>query len=316
MPTFAEFEAEKWKWVTAFDKKFYPDHFEEALSHYKPYIERFRALVLSASDSAHLLRLIQNEKMPDRIQILRIFNRYVSPVTSVEMLKKKSSTDDICQAFGPIFRAIELVKANIASRDHDDVLAALMFEHKERGQFGYELTERFFTWFDTAFAEGDFKALGPRRAGKDIELRDYIPTYREDCPTDILITYEGNPVVAGFARYDSDRGGSQEDDRTGGNNSKIMEIIKHSNRQGVPLKIFFLNDGPGLLLGSMWRDYANMEAINPSRILVASMKMLDSRLTRQWMLGAAEASRPTSQSLPPSAVSVARPRQGKGPGQS
>lgn len=88
MPSFAEFEVEKWKWVTAFDKKFYPDHFEEALSHYRPFIERFRTLALKASDSCNLLRSIQEESNPARTQILRIFNRYVCPVTSVEISAK------------------------------------------------------------------------------------------------------------------------------------------------------------------------------------------------------------------------------------
>jgi len=285
VPSFAQFEVEKWKWITAFDKKFYPDHFEEALSHYRPFIERFRALVVAAKDSCDLLRKIQNESNPARTQILRIFNRYVCPVTSVEMLKKKGSTEDICKAFGPIFRDISIVKTNMASKDHDDVLAALLFEHKERGQFGYELTERFFNWFEENFPEGDLKALGPRRAGKDLQLRDYIRGYNHDCPTDILVLSEGEPVVAGFARYDSDRGGAQEDDRTGGNRSKILEITKHSNSKGVPIKIFFLNDGPGLLLGSMWRDYGELEQSDDDRILVATLKMLPSRLTRQWMLG-------------------------------
>ena len=199
MARFSDYQAEKYKWITAFDKKFYPDHFKEALSHYKPFIKRFRKLTTTATSSEHLFRLIQKEKNPPRVQLLRIFNRYVSPITSVEMLKVVGNTNDICTAFGPLFRDIALVKANFATKKHDDVLAALLFEHKERGQFGYELTERFFKWFEETFPGTEFEALGPRRAGKDIDLKKVIEGYQHDCPTDILISYEGEPLVAGFA---------------------------------------------------------------------------------------------------------------------
>lgn len=284
MPFFADFEREKWSWITAFDKKFYPDHFAEALNHYEPFIEKFRELCKKAKDSKDLLKLIHEVSNPPRIQLLRIFSRYVCPITSVEMLKKKGAIEEICIAFGPMFRNIQLVRANINETSNDGILAALLFEHKERGKFGYELTEKFFQWFESIFSMPEFEALGPRRAGKDIELSEVIPAYQHRCPTDILITHRGEPIVAGFARYDSDRGGAQEDDRTGGNRSKILEIIEHKNEKGMPLKILFLNDGPGLLLGSMWRDYAELEQINPNRILVATMKMLPARLTREWLL--------------------------------
>jgi len=45
-----------------------------------------------------------------------------------------------------------------------------------------------------------------------------------------------------------------------------------------------VNDGPGLLLGSMWRDYAEIEKLSPD-VLVATIRMLDERLTAAWLLG-------------------------------
>jgi hypothetical protein len=51
----------------------------------------------------------------------------------------------------------------------------------------------------------------------------------------------------------------------------------------MPLKIIFLNDGPGLLLGSMWRDYAAIEDYEGGNVLVCTLKMLDTRLTRSWL---------------------------------
>ena len=285
MATFGEMEADKWKWITAYDKKFYPDHFEEAVRFYQHYINNFRNQAKIAQSSADLLRRIQAVRQPDRTQMLRIFSRYVSPVTSVEMLKVVGNTELVIATFGPGFRDIDKVRANINRLDYDDVLGALLWEYKDRGKVGYDLTDEFFTWFDRRFTDLGFVASGPRRAGRDIDLRNVIPGYIQESPTDILIAHEREPVVVGWGRYDNDRGGAQEDDRIGGNREKILSIIEHNNSKGVPLKIFFLQDGPGLGLGSMWRNYGDFEKKDPGRILVATLKMLPSRLTREWMLG-------------------------------
>ncbi len=96
-----------------------------------------------------------------------------------------------------------------------------------------------------------------------------------------------SPLVVGFAHYDSDRGGSQEDDRTGGNQDKVNKIMQYASRRRIPLKVLFINDGPGLLLGSMWRDYANLEQANivdgEVRVMVLTLKMLAERLTESWI---------------------------------
>nr|WP_236116966.1 hypothetical protein [Hassalia byssoidea] len=74
-----------------------------------------------------------------------------------------------------------------------------------------------------------------------------------------------------------------EDDRTGGNRDKVTDILRYANIYKVPLKIFFLNDGPGLLLGSMWNDYASLETYGNGRVMVCTLKMLDDRFTRNWL---------------------------------
>lgn len=91
------------------------------------------------------------------------------------------------------------------------------------------------------------------------------------------------PLVIGFARYDSDRGGAQEDDRTGGYGNAVREILEYSKTKGARLKILFLNDGPGLLSGSMWRDYTSLEDMALGRVMVVTLKMLDERVTREWI---------------------------------
>jgi len=49
------------------------------------------------------------------------------------------------------------------------------------------------------------------------------------------------------------------------------------------VKVIFLNDGPGLLLGSMWDDYAKLEDSWPGRILVMTLRMVQERLTLAWL---------------------------------
>ena len=190
--------------------------------------------------------------------------------------------------FGPLFRPIEEVRRNINIPEHELVLSVLLFEHLDRGQVGYNLTGEFFTWFEAHFLCPTYEASGPRGAGADIELSTVFPDYPHRCPCDIVIWRDRLPILVGFARYDSDRGGSQEDDRTGGNQTKVLQIIEYADSKGINLKILFLNDGPGLLLGSMWRDYGEIEKRDPNRILVATLKMLPLRLTEEWMTGLAE----------------------------
>jgi hypothetical protein len=98
-----------------------------------------------------------------------------------------------------------------------------------------------------------------------------------------LVLEDGTPLVVVFARYDSDRGGSQEDDRTGGNRDKISQIQDYAQTSHSPLKVLMLNDGPGLILGSMWDDYADLEQNGQSRVMVCTLKMLDERFTQSWL---------------------------------
>lgn len=47
--------------------------------------------------------------------------------------------------------------------------------------------------------------------------------------------------------------------------------------------MMFLNDGPGLLLGSMWRDYAALEQSLPGKIMVFTLRMMRERVTLDWL---------------------------------
>jgi hypothetical protein len=102
-------------------------------------------------------------------------------------------------------------------------------------------------------------------------------------PVDFVIKDGDNVLAIGLARYDSDRGGSQEDDRTGGYANCANELLKYAESKGISMKLIFLNDGPGLLLGSMWSDYAQLEQSWQPQIMVLTLRMITERLTIDWL---------------------------------
>lgn len=285
MKSLAEYTATQAKWITIIGSEYYPDYLEEATLFYKKHLAEFGKLLDAADSSEGLLLSITEVSNPARTQLLRIFRKYVSPDTSVEMLKRKGRIPDIIRDFGSRFRPIDEVKTLFRSRHHpDEALIAVLYEYKDRGQKGYELTDLFFDWFEEKFGE-DYSIQGPRRAGKDVILSTVLKNFRYNIPADFIISRKKDncPLVIGFARYDSDRGGAQEDDRPGGNRVNMNEILRYSSEAGIPLKVLFLNDGPGLLLGSMWSDYISLEEHGKGKVMVATLKMLDERFTREWL---------------------------------
>lgn len=284
MSDFADYKKTGAEWITVLDTEFFPDFLDQAKVLYTPVIERFIELVKETKSSDALLRTIATQKLPIRTQLQRVFRKYVSPSTSVEMLKKITTTEEIIKNFGDRFRPIEEVRAGLKDRPvPDEALIALLNEYKDRGQKGYELTEAFFQWFESKFPK--YEITGPVRAGRDVMLNEVLEDYSKKTPADIFVKDpEGKPLLVGFARYDSDRGGAQEDDRTSGNRDKITGITEYNRAKGTKIKILYLNDGPGLLLGSMWEDYIGLETDGNGRTMVSTLKMLDSRLTEEWLL--------------------------------
>lgn len=218
-----------------------------------------------------------------RIQTARVFRKYVSPETPVEMLKKKRAAAQICTDFGAGFRKITDVQANFGQRPvPDEALCAVLWEYKDRGKKGYDLTERLFIMLREQFPM--LQLSGPERAGKDVLLGSIFPDYpKRDRPIDFLICDAAKVLAVGLARYDSDRGGAQEDDRTGQYRDCAQEIITYANSRGMNTKVIFLNDGPGLLLGSMWKDYAALETTWADRIRVVTLRMVPERITLDWL---------------------------------
>jgi len=283
---FGDFSADQSQWVTVFDTPFYPDTLDAAVAIYAPVLEDFGELCERASDSVDLYRRIQSSAPEVRTQLLRVFRKYVSPDTSVEMLRRVGRTEENISSWGGRFRPLPEVLQRISSRPKpDEAIVAILDEYGGRGQKGYDLTEAFFLWFETEFEPTGWSISGPVRAGRDIDLRDVIPGYPKATPVDfILRDPEGKLRVIGFARYDTDRGGSQEDDRISGNERRLREILGRAEESSEDLKVIFLNDGPGLTLGSMWRDNAELEDGGSGRALVTTLKMAQAgRVSLAWL---------------------------------
>lgn len=285
--SFADFKSDGANWITLATGEYYPDILKDACELYKPVLVLFGQLLKTSESSTRLfLQIAEQTDGWMRIQLARVFRKYVSPETPVEMLKKKTQAEQICQEFGKGFRPIQKVQAAFATRPiPDEALCAVLWEYKDRGKKGYDLTERFFSLFRSSFP--DLVIKGPERAGRDILMGEVFDKYpNPGQPVDFVIFDKtGNKVLAiGLARYDSDRGGAQEDDRTGGYNNCATEILNYAMKRRLRTKVIFINDGPGLLLGSMWDDYAKLENSRPGKILVATLRMVSERITREWLL--------------------------------
>lgn len=282
---FGDYRPDAATWITLATGEYYPDILPEACELYKPVLVLFgQILKRSESSSALFANICELTETWMRVQLARVFRKYVSPTTPVEMLKNKSKAKAICEQFGAGFRPIQEVQKAFASRPlPDEALCAVLWEYKDRGKKGYDLTEKFFTLIRAQLPA--YTITGPERAGKDVFLGTVWPGYpKPDRSADFIIKHQDDVLAVGFARYDSDRGGAQEDDRTGGYRECANEVLGYAKRKGLRrLKVIFLNDGPGLLLGSMWADYAYLEKSGKGRIRVVTLRMVPERITVQWL---------------------------------
>lgn len=287
MKSFGDYKADGHNWITLASGEFYPDILKDACELYKPVLVMFGQLLRKSESSKRLFTEVSSTTDGwMRIQLARVFQKYVSPETPVEMLKVKSKAQEICDHFGNRFRPINQVQAAYSSRPiPDETLCALLWEYKDRGKKGYDLTEKFFSVFRSTFPE--LLTIGPERAGRDILMKEVFRDYpNASRPIDFVIydSIKTHVLAIGLARYDGDRGGSQEDDRTGGYGNCADEILNYTKQKGLSTKVIFVNDGPGLLLGSMWDDYEKLENRWLGKIMVVTLRMIPERITRKWLL--------------------------------
>lgn len=282
---FRDYKSEADEWITLATGEYYPDILPDACRLYEPVLVQFGLLLSTSHSSTNFFTSIMETKNQwMRTQLCRIFKKYVSPQTPVEMLKRKTDAAKICTQFGGGFRNIVEVQRKFNSRPMpDEALCAVLWEYKDRGKKGYDLTERLFEMLQAQHP--DLEVKGPVRAGKDVLMGSIFPNYpKPDRPVDFVV-YQGKKVLAiGLARYDSDRGGAQEDDRTGQYREVAQEIFGYADSHGMPqMKVIYVNDGPGLLLGSMWNDYSYIEDQWPGRVKVVTLRMVPQRITKRWL---------------------------------
>ena len=282
--SFGDYQKEGHLWVTLASGEYYPDILPLACELYKPVLVLFGQYLKESHSCKDLFMSIADVREQwMRVQLARVFRKYVSPDTPVEMLKRKTAAKEICHQWGSRFRPITEVHRRFASRSiPDEALCAVLWEYKDRGKKGYDLTERLFGILREKFP--GLTVHGPERAGKDVLMGTVFPDYpRPDRPVDFVISDRKQVLAVGLARYDSDRGGAQEDDRTGQYRDCVQEIISYADSKGMKTKVIFLNDGPGLLLGSMWRDYAHIENMWHGRVRVVTLRMIPVRLNLKWL---------------------------------
>ncbi|MCD8488108.1 MAG: hypothetical protein LRZ84_15555 [Desertifilum sp.] len=268
----------------------FPEILEVLLEKYSDASETFCQLIRDCDSSEEVLRRIrQPERDPDeRMALLKMYRRCVSPVLDTETTKKikKVSTDTLIEMFGPTFKPIGKLKEQFEhmSPELRFALVALVGEYDTRGQSGYMLTGLFFDWFTEHF-QGNYLIEGPRGAGRDIELSKLYPTFNGNFPCDFVIRRASdNEVTAiGFARYDSTRGGAQSDDRTGGNANKVEKAKAFDAVTPTKLKIIFLADGPGLIHRDTWEEACQLDGQWDGRVRVVTLKLAAVRITSEWL---------------------------------
>ena len=92
MKSFASYKKDAPNQITMANGAFYPDILVQACELYKPVLVYFSQLIAISPSSEILLKEITKLTQTwMRIQLLRVFRKYVSPGTSVEMLKTKNN---------------------------------------------------------------------------------------------------------------------------------------------------------------------------------------------------------------------------------
>lgn len=278
--------------ITAIDTAVrFPEILSACSAKYAADIANFKALVAASGSSAELLDRIRSTvfNADQRMSLLKMFRRCVSPVLDTEMAKKitKVPTSTLVQGLGHTFKDIGVLQqqfANLSSHE-EAALAALIGEYDTRGQLGYLLTGQFFDWFESSFA-GAFSIIGPRGAGRDVELSTVFSDYVGNFPCDFVIRSisDGAVRAIGFARYDSTRGGAQSDDRTGGNSDKVNKAREFCEAFGNSFRIIFLSDGPGLVHRDTWAEACALDGAWNGNVRVTTLKTAPARVEVDWLM--------------------------------
>lgn len=268
----------------------FPEFLEGRYNRYSENVDLFSSLIKESSSSSQLLEKIRdpnNFKGARRMPLLKLFRRCVSVVIDTEKSKKISTpTSVFIDNYKDTFKDISLLKHQFSNMTDKAKysLTSLIGEYDDRGHQGYILTDLFFTWFEDTF-NNLFTIEGPRGAGKDIQLSSILKDFSSDYPCDFIIRDKNSKelLAVGFARYDSTRGGSQSDDRTGGNNDKVMKAIEYISNGGSKFKILFISDGPGLTHKDTWTEACTLDDKMDGDVRVSTLKLAKERIKEDWL---------------------------------
>ncbi len=268
----------------------FPEVLDLLIEKYDNAIEVFCHLIRNSSSSAEVLEKIRraDRDADERMALLKMYRRCVSPVLDTETTKKirKVSTETLVETYGETFKPIEKLKKQFGNlpMEYKYALAALVGEYDTRGQLGYQLTGAFFDWFESHF-NGRFIIEGPRGAGRDIELSELYPDFKGSYPCDFVVrrSTDQEVLAVGFARYDSTRGGAQSDDRTGSNANKVEKAKAFDELTPTRLKLIFLSDGPGLMHSDTWEEACVLDGQWNGRVRVVTLKIAAKRITPEWL---------------------------------
>lgn len=261
-----------------------------ALAKYTSNILNFIHLVNQSTSSADLLGKIRISKLDKdtRMTYLKLFRRCVCSSLDTELSKKitKVSTEELVSNFGDHFLDIEELKKFFNSefnKSHLMSLSCLLAEYDKRGASGYQLTDLLFDELERLYP--NIEVLGPRGAGKDIELNTVYPSFmggRFPCDFVIRDKQTHKILAVGFSRYDSTRGGAQSDDRTGGNAQKVSKLREHCLATGEVIKVLFVSDGPGLAHRDTWEETLSLDESWDDNVRVTTLKTLE-EVTLNWL---------------------------------
>lgn len=261
-----------------------------ALAKYTSNILSFINLVNESTSSADLLGKIRVSKLDKdtRMTYLKLFRRCICSSLDTELSKKitKVSTEELVSNFCDHFLDIEELKKFFNSEfneSHLMSLSCLLAEYDKRGASGYQLTDLLFDELERLYP--NIEVLGPRGAGKDIELNTVYPSFmggRFPCDFVIRDKQTHKILAVGFSRYDSTRGGAQSDDRTGGNAQKVSKLREHCLATGEVIKVLFVSDGPGLAHRDTWEETLSLDESWDDNVRVTTLKTLE-EVTLNWL---------------------------------
>ena len=138
LKSFSDYKPDASNWITLAGGEYYPDILKDACALYKPVLVLFGQLIKSSESSSRLFfGITEVSETWLRVQLLRVFKRYVCPVLPVEMTKRKTKAVEFENEFSSKFRHINEVQRAFNSRPvRDEVMCALLWEYKDRGKKG------------------------------------------------------------------------------------------------------------------------------------------------------------------------------------